>query len=83
MALTTDLVSSSILARQREPEGLRKMMIVSGVGHVVAIAVLVVLPWFVGARERPPDVAMVVSLGGPVGAPTGGMRVIGFGSFMD
>mgnify|MGYP001144335847 CR=1 FL=1 len=29
MAMTSDLVSSTIVARSREPEGLRKMMIVA------------------------------------------------------
>lgn len=73
MALTTDLVSSSIVARQREPEGLRKMMVVSGVGHVVAIVAFVVLPWLVGAREARPDVVMEVALTSAPGPVTGGL----------
>jgi TonB family protein len=77
MALTTDLVSSSIVARQREPEGLRKMMVVSGIGHVVAIAAFVVLPWLVGAKEQQPEVVMEISLPGAPGPATGGMSSLG------
>jgi TonB family protein len=76
MALTTDLVSSAIIARQREPEGLRKMMIVSGVGHAVAIAVFIVLSWLTGAAEQGAEVVMEIGLASAPGPNTGGMSSI-------
>lgn len=76
MAMTSDLVSSTIAARGREPEGLRRMMMVSAVGHVVAVAALVVAPWFFNAHASQPEVLMEVSLGGAPGPVSGGMSAL-------
>jgi len=77
MPMTSDLVSSTIAARQREGDGLRTMMIASGVGHVVAIAAIIILPWLVGAQSRQPEVIMEISLpGGPPGPVSGGMTPV-------
>jgi TonB family protein len=73
MAMTNDLVSSTIAARQREPEGLRKMMIASGIAHVLAIVAIVVVPWLVGAQSQRKEEIMEVSLGGAPGPVSGGM----------
>lgn len=73
MAMTNDLVSSTIAARQREPEGLRTMMIASGAAHAVAIVALVVVPWLVAARSPQPEVLMEISLGGAPGPVSGGL----------
>ncbi len=73
MAMTSDLVSSTIVARAQEPDGLRRMMIVSTVGHVAAIAAIIIAPWLFNAHAEQPAVLMEVSLGGAPGPVTGGM----------
>ena len=73
MAMTNDLVSSTIAARQREPEGLRKMMIASAPDTVVAIVAIVVIPWLVRRALGRSQSSMEVSLGGAPGPVTGGM----------
>lgn len=73
MAMTSDLVSSTIVARSREPEGLRRMMMVSSAAHVVAIAALVAVSMFLGPRHRPEEVLMEISLAGAVGPQSGGL----------
>ena len=76
MAMTSDLVSSTIAARAREPEGLRKMMMVSAVAHSIAIVALVIGPWLFGT-PRPEETIMVVSFdAGAPGADTGGMTAL-------
>lgn len=76
MAMTSDLVSSTIAARAREPEGLRKMMIVSAIGHSLAIVAVVVGPWLLGPHARE-EAVMEVSLGAGVQGPdTGGMTAL-------
>ena len=76
MAMTSDLVSSTIAARAREPEGLRKMMMVSAVAHSIAIVAIVMGPWLFG-RQRPEETIMVVSFGGGTPGPnTGGMTAL-------
>ena len=73
MAMTSDLVSSTIAARAREPEGLRKMMMLSAVAHSIAIVAIVMGPWLFGG-PRPEETIMVVSLGpGVPGPDNGGM----------
>lgn len=73
MAMTSDLVSSTIAARAREPEGLRKMMMVSAVAHSIAIVAIVMGPWLFGTL-RPEETIMVVNFGGGTPGPdTGGM----------
>jgi TonB family protein len=73
MALTSDLVSSTIVARSREPEGLRKMMMVSSVAHVAVIAALVTTSWILGPHQREEETLMEISLAGAVGPQSGGL----------
>jgi TonB family protein len=73
MAMTSDLVSSTLVARAQEPEGLRKMMIVSAVGHVVAIAALVIAPRFLDLGPAQPEVVMEIGLASAPGPVTGGL----------
>ncbi len=75
MAMTSDLVSSTIVARAREPEGLRTTMMVSAAAHVGAIVALVIVPWLLGPEKRPESV-MEVSLSAAPGVDTGGMRAL-------
>jgi TonB family protein len=73
MAMTSDLVSSTILARSREPEGLRSMMIASSAAHVVGLAALIIVPWLLGPRTNQPETLMEISLAGAPGVPSGGV----------
>ena len=73
MAMTTDLVSSTLVARAQEPDGLRRMMIVSAVGHVVAIAALVVAPWFFDLTPAQPEVVMEIGIAAAPGPVSGGL----------
>jgi TonB family protein len=74
--MTPDLVSSTIAARAREPEGLRTMLAASVAAHVVAIATVVLLPGLIGLDSKTPDTVMTISLGGAPGPVTGGMTPI-------
>jgi TonB family protein len=76
MPMTSDLVSSTILARSREPEGLRSMMIASSAAHVVGLVALVVVPWILGPRTNQPETVMEVSLAGAPGVQSGGMTAL-------
>jgi TonB family protein len=76
MAMTSDLVSSTIVARSREPEGLRAMMIASSVAHVVGVAAIVIVPWILGARDTQAETVMEVSLAGAPGVASGGMTAL-------
>jgi TonB family protein len=73
MAMTSDLVSSTLVARAQEPEGLRKMMFVSVAGHVAAIAALVIAPWFVDLGPAQPEVVMEIGIAATPGPVTGGL----------
>ena len=73
MAMTSDLVSSTIVARSREPEGLRAMMIASSIAHVAGVAALVIVPWILGTRNTQAETVMEVSLAGAPGVASGGM----------
>ena len=76
MAMTSDLVSSTIAARAREPEGLHKMMMLSAIAHSIAIVAIVIGPWLFGAH-RPQETIMEVSFNsGAPGADTGGMTAL-------
>jgi TonB family protein len=70
----SDLVSIAIDARMREPDGLRKMLVVSATAHVLAIVALVAVPSLVGVRAQP-ETIMSISLG-PPGPVSGGMTPI-------
>ncbi len=76
MSMTSDLVSSTIVARGREPEGLRTMMIVSVVGHAVAIVALVIVPWLFGHQQRDEPIMEVSFSAGAPGVDTGGMTAL-------
>jgi periplasmic protein TonB len=69
----SDLVSSAIAGRLRDEASLRQSLIVSTVAHGVGLALLIVLPGFLGLRQAPPEPTMFVSIGGAPGANTGGM----------
>ncbi|MEO5822403.1 MAG: TonB C-terminal domain-containing protein [Vicinamibacteraceae bacterium] len=73
MAMTSDLVSSTIVGRAQAPDGLRRMMMVSTAGHAAAIVAIVVAPWLLSSGSKPPEVMMEISLGPPPGPVTGGM----------
>lgn len=75
MAMTSDLVSSTIVARAQEPEGLlRKMMFVSVIAHSIAIVAIIVGPLLFG-RHQPQETIMEVSFNSPGerGIDTGGL----------
>lgn len=74
--MTSDLVSSTIVARSREPEGLRRMMMVSSAAHVVAIAALVTTSWVLGPRHPAEETVMVISLPGAPGPVSGGLTAL-------
>jgi TonB family protein len=76
MPMTSDLVSSTILARSREPEGLRSMMVASSAAHIVGLVALVVVPWLLGPRNAQPENIMEVSMVGAPGVQTGGMTAL-------
>ena len=68
-------VTSVLLARGHEPEGLRKMLAASLALHVFAAVAIVVLPmlWHRGASDDLPAVMTVTLGGGPPGPISGGM----------
>jgi TonB family protein len=77
MAMTSDLVSSTIVARAQEPDGLRKMMLVSAAAHALAIVAVVIGSWLSGSH-REPERIMTVSFNSPgsLGAESGGMTAL-------
>ena len=76
MAMTSDLVSSTIVARAREPDGLRRMMIVSAVAHSVAIVALVFVPWLFGTASSRGKRSWRSASSGAPGRDSGGMTAI-------
>jgi TonB family protein len=73
MAMTTDLVTSTIVARAGEPDGLRRMMFVSAIAHVVAFTALLLVPRFFGLHGAEPTVLMEISMAAAPGPVTGGL----------
>jgi TonB family protein len=73
MAMTSDLVSSTIVARAQEPEGLRTMMIVSGAAHALAVVAVVIGSWLSGSH-REPERIMTVNFGVNAQGPESGGR---------
>jgi TonB family protein len=73
-----DLVSQAIARRVDEPDGLRRMLVLSLAAHIVSVAVLLLLPenWRL-SRDDEPRTVMTISLGGVPGPRTGGMTPIG------
>jgi len=72
-------VTSVLLARNQEPDGLRKMAVASVALHVVALAVLVVMPMLSSSRPRDDaSQVMTISLGGGAPGPAaGGLNPLG------
>jgi len=68
-------VTDIIVARSREPEGLRTMIVWSLAGHI-GLAVLALL-WGGPALDMTPRTVMTVSLSGAPGEKTGGLTSIG------
>ena len=62
--MTCDLVSGTIVARSREPEGLRTMMTLSSVAHATGIAALIAASWAFGPHPSSEAVLMQISFPG-------------------
>ena len=73
-----DAVSEVLVARTPRGDGLGSMLGASVIGHVVLLIVFVFAPaaWF-GAENKPPEVVMEISLGGPVGEDKAGLNTLG------
>jgi len=69
-------VTTVLLARGREPEGLRKMLAASLALHVAAAAAIIVSPmvWHSRTPDELPTVMTVTLGGGPPGPVSGGMN---------
>jgi TonB family protein len=76
MAMTPDLVSSTIVSRAQEPDGLQRMMVVSGIAHLIAIAAILVVPQFLSVAQHQPEVVMEIGLAAPPGPASTGMSGI-------
>jgi TonB family protein len=72
-----EAVSAVLHDRARDADGLSRMLTLSVIVHVALLAGFVLLPadWRMGRRPTDSN-AMVISLGGPTGAETGGMTSI-------
>ncbi|MQA30700.1 MAG: TonB family protein [Luteitalea sp.] len=72
-------VTDILRDRMHEPDGLRRMAVVSVLVHGAVVAALVVAPGgWLSQPEAPPKTVMTISLGGGNGGPTsGGMTSIG------
>jgi TonB family protein len=71
-------VSDILLSRSREPAGIRTMLGVSVVIHVVVALVLLLMPGTLGMRaEGMPRTVMTISLGGAPGPQVGGRNPLG------
>ena len=72
-----DVVSEALYGRLREPEGLKKMVALSGGLHIVFAALALIVParWWTNRIEVPRNV-MEISLGGAPGPVSGGMTPI-------
>jgi hypothetical protein len=71
-------VTDVLRDRMQAPAGLQRMVGVSIAAHVCLLATLLVAPGgLFGARQQAPRSVMTISLGGDVGADSGGMSKIG------
>lgn len=72
-----DVVSQALYGRLREPQGLTKMVAISGGLHVAFAALALIVPanWWTNRTELPRNV-MEISLGGAPGPASGGMTPI-------
>lgn len=71
-----EAVSDILTSREAEPPGLRRMVAVSAVAHVVLTAVMLVMPSFT-PRSSEPEEVMTISLGGAPGPNIGGANPMG------
>jgi protein TonB len=71
-----EAVSDILTNRALEPAGLRRMVAVSLVGHVVLTATFLLMPSLT-PRDTPPREVMTISLGGAPGPRVGGMTPMG------
>jgi TonB family protein len=73
-----DTVDDLVLARSREPDGLRRMVAWSVGAHIVLLAFFIYMPdaWRGQVNEAPRTV-MMISLGGAPGPRAGGMTPMG------
>ena len=74
-----EAASQILLDRAREPDGLRRTVVISLSVHVVISLVLFFSPaaWLTGEGSDSPDVVMRISLGGPRGPGEGGLTPLG------
>ena len=74
-----EAASQILLDRAREPDGLRRTVVISLSVHVVISLVLFFSPasWLTGEGNDSPDVVMRISLGGPRGPGEGGLTPLG------
>jgi TonB family protein len=73
-----DAVSEVLIARADKGDGLSNLVGASALAHIVIVGAFVFLPaaWF-GARNKPPETIMQISLGGPIGPNDGGLSTLG------
>ena len=74
-----EAASQILLDRAREPDGLRRTVVISLSVHVVISLVLFFSPaaWLTGEGSDSPDIVMRISLGGPRGPGEGGLTPLG------
>jgi TonB family protein len=72
-----EAVSSVLIGRSREADGLNRMIVLSLLTHAVVIATFALAPrdWF-AFRTAPEQRRMVISMGLPPGSPTGGQTAL-------
>jgi TonB family protein len=72
-----EAVSSILLGRSREADGLHKMVLISVMVHGLVMILLLVVPreWL-SRRIEPPQKAVVIDFGGVQGPETGGLTAI-------
>jgi TonB family protein len=71
-----EAVSSVLIDRAREAEGLSRMLVMSIAAHAVLIAAVWLVPAAWLSRTAEEQAVMTISLGGPAGPDTGGMTSI-------
>jgi TonB family protein len=73
-----EAVTEILVARSHEPQGLRKMVVWSLIGHLALAALALYMPdtWW-GHTEEAPRTVMTISLGGAPGPRAGGMTQLG------
>ena len=74
-----DVVTQIVSVRARQQDGLERMLGASTLAHVALVAIVLLGPasWFGGRAVKEDENVMTISLGGPVGANTGGMTTMG------